>query len=68
MRSTTLRNHLRSNVIGYVAVFIALSGTAIASHPGGADTISAADIINNEVRTEDIRDANVTLPTFVRTR
>ena len=60
MRSTTLRNHLRSNVIGYVAVFIALSGTAIASHPGGADTISAADIINNEVRTEDIRDANVT--------
>jgi hypothetical protein len=60
MRSTTIRNHLRSNVIGYVALFVALSGTAMASHPGGADTISAADIINNEIRTEDIRDANVT--------
>ena len=60
MRSTKLRNHLRSNVIGYVALFVALSGTAVASHPGGADTISSADIINNEVRTEDIRDANLT--------
>ena len=60
MRSTTLRNHLRSNVIGYAALFVALSGTAIASHPGGADTISSADIINNEVKTQDIRDANVT--------
>ena len=60
MRSTTIRNHLRSNVIGYAALFVALSGTAMANHPGGADTISSADIINNEVKTQDIRDANVT--------
>ena len=60
IRSTTIRKHLRSNVIGYAALFVALSGTAMASHPGGADTISAGDIINNEIRTEDIRDANVT--------
>jgi hypothetical protein len=68
MRSTTIRNHLRSNVVGYVALFVALSGTAMASHPGGADTISAADIINNEIRTEDIKDANVTTADFLPTR
>jgi hypothetical protein len=32
--------------------------------PWGADTISAADIINNEIRTEDIKDANVTTADF----
>ena len=28
--SSRIRDHLRSNVVGYVAVFIALSGTAFA--------------------------------------
>jgi hypothetical protein len=50
-----IRGHIRSNLIGYVALFVALSGTAYA-----ANTISSADIIDNEVRNQDIRDGNVT--------
>ena len=42
--------HLRSNVVGYVGLFFALSGgVAWASHPGGQNTISTADIINGQV-------------------
>jgi hypothetical protein len=56
-----IRNHIRSNVVGYVAVFIALSGTAYAVDGPlpGQDTVGSADIIDNDVRTEDIRDGNV---------
>jgi hypothetical protein len=56
-----IRSHIRTNVVAYVALFFALGGGAAwATHPGGADTISSADIINNEVKTQDIRDANLT--------
>jgi len=42
--------HMRSNVVGYVALFVALgSGSAMA-----ANTISSADIINGEVKSVDI--------------
>ena len=51
-----LRNHLRSHIIGYVALFVALSGTAMATHPGGANTISSEDIITGEVHTADLAD------------
>jgi hypothetical protein len=61
--SHPISNHIRSNVVAYVALFFALSGgVAFATHPGGANTISSADIIDNAVRTEDLRDANVTTP------
>jgi formylglycine-generating enzyme required for sulfatase activity len=47
--------HVRSNAVGYVALFLALGGgTAWATHPGGADTISSADIIDNEVAEQDL--------------
>ncbi|HZA89212.1 MAG TPA: hypothetical protein VE401_03185 [Solirubrobacterales bacterium] len=53
-----IRDHIRSNVVGYVALFFALSlGTAYATHPGGANTISSGDIINGEVKNDDL-DAN----------
>jgi hypothetical protein len=53
--SKRARDHVRSNVVGYVAVFLALTmGTAFATHPGGVDTISSEDIINGQVRTSDI--------------
>lgn len=51
---------IRGNVLGLAAIFLALSGTAYATHPGGANTISSGDIIDNVVRSEDIRDGNVT--------
>jgi hypothetical protein len=55
------RAHLRNNVIGYVALFLALTmGTAYATHPGGANTISTDDIIDGEVRQADIQNGAVT--------
>ena len=47
--------HIRSNVVGYVALFFALTGgVAWATHPGGANTISSTDIINGEVKNADL--------------
>ena len=59
-----IRGHIRSNVIGYVALFVALSGTAYAVDGplGGQNQVGSEDIINSEVRTADLRDANVTRP------
>ena len=48
-----IRNHLRSHAIGYVAIFIALTGTAVA-----ANTVRSEDIVNGQVKTEDISNAN----------
>jgi hypothetical protein len=50
-----IRGHIRSNVVGYVALFFALTmGTAYASHTGGANTIDSVDIIDGEVKTADV--------------
>jgi hypothetical protein len=57
--NTAISGWMRSNVLGLVAIFIALSGTAYASHPGGANTISTDDIINGEVRSGDIGDFEI---------
>ena len=56
-----IRDHIRSNVVGYLALFIALSGTAYAVDGPlpGQDQVGSADIINNDVQSADIRDANV---------
>jgi len=53
--SKRIRNHIRGNVVGYVALFFAISGTALA-----ANTISSTDIINGEVKTPDLDSAAVT--------
>jgi uncharacterized protein YjbI with pentapeptide repeats len=52
--SKLMRDHLRSNVVGYVAVFIALSGVAYAA--GGGNTVGSKDIINGQVKSVDVRD------------
>jgi hypothetical protein len=49
--SNRVRDHIRSNVVGYIALFVALSGTAWA----GA-TIGSGDVIDNSLRSVDIRD------------
>ena len=51
MFSNRIRSYIRQNVLGLVAVFIALSGTAHATHPGGTNTISTDDIQNQAVTT-----------------
>jgi hypothetical protein len=51
-----LGSHVRQNVIGYIALFFALSGgVAWATHPGGANTISSGDIQDNQVFSADVR-------------
>ena len=53
--SARIRDHIRSNVIGYVALFFALStGSAVAL--SGSNTVFTDDIVDNHVRSEDVRD------------
>jgi hypothetical protein len=51
-----LRAHLRSNVVGYLALFVALSGTAVALP--ATNTVFGDDIVNGEVSTKDISDSD----------
>lgn len=44
--------HLRNNVVGYIAVFIALGGTASALQ--GSNTVFSDDITNREVKSADV--------------
>ena len=65
--SGKLRRHMRANVIGYAALFVALSGVAYAGTPNSVvsgdivnDQVKSADINNNNgVRSEDVRDDTV---------
>jgi len=58
--STRIREHLRSNVVGYIAIFLfAIGGTAYATHPGGANTINSADIIDGQVQEPEIQNQAV---------
>ena len=57
--SKTIRAHLRSNVVGYVAIFLfAMSATAIALP--GSNTVFTDDIVNGEVQSPDIGTNEVT--------
>jgi hypothetical protein len=48
-------NWIRSNILGLIAIFIALSGSAIA-----ANTVASTDIINGEVKAVDIGTGELT--------
>lgn len=47
---TRIRRHIRSNVIGYLALFVALGGTATAAHL----KVRSSDIVNRQVKAPDI--------------
>ncbi len=47
-----LGNHFRGNVVGYLGVFLALTGTAVALP--GTDSVDSGDIINGEVKAVDL--------------
>jgi hypothetical protein len=59
MSTASISGWIRANVLGFVAIFIALSGTAVASLPG-TDTVDSGDIINGEVRNADVHDNAIT--------
>ena len=49
-----IRDHIRSNIVGYLALFVALGGgTAFA-----ADTVFSEDIVDGQVFTNDISNSN----------
>ena len=47
-----LSGHIRGNVVGYIALFVALSGTAAALP--GKNSVDSGDIINGEVKKQDV--------------
>ena len=52
-----IRDHLRSNLVGYIALFcFATSGTAAALD--GSDTVFTDDIVNGQVKSPDISNSN----------
>ncbi len=52
--SAQVRQHIRSNVVGYVTLFLFLtSGTALALD--GSDTVFSDDIVNGQVRSSDVQ-------------
>jgi hypothetical protein len=53
-----LSRHIRSNIVGYVALFIALSGSAAALQ--GKNSVKAKDIAKGAVTTPKIRNGAVT--------
>ncbi|MEK6326083.1 MAG: hypothetical protein AABM66_00965 [Actinomycetota bacterium] len=53
--SRAIRQHLHSNIVGYIALFcFAMGGTAYATHPDGANTISTGDIQDGQVQNGDL--------------
>ena len=57
--SGRIRNHLRSNVVGYIALFFVLTGgTAYALD--GSNTVFSDDIVNGEVKAADLGTDSVT--------
>ena len=55
----TISGHFRDNVVGYIALFLVLTGgTAYALD--GANTVFTDDIVDGEVRNADIRSGSVT--------
>jgi hypothetical protein len=51
--ASRIRRHIRSNLIGFLALFLALStGSALALN--GSNTVFSDDIVNGEVKTPDL--------------
>jgi hypothetical protein len=60
--SSRVGEHLRSNIVGYIAIFLfAIGGTAYAVDGplAGQNTVGSADIINTEVHSADIGDGEI---------
>jgi hypothetical protein len=58
--SGRIARHLRANVVGYVAVFIALSGTAVALP--GKNKVDSNDLRRGAVKAKALKDGAVTNP------
>lgn len=52
--------HLRQNAIAYLALFVAMGGTAYA-----AASITGADVVNDSLTGKDVKEATLTGPTVL---
>jgi hypothetical protein len=57
--SSRLRNHIRGNVVGYLALFLVLTG-GTAQALNGSNTVFSDDIVNREVKSADLGTGAVT--------
>jgi len=57
-----IRTHLRANVVGYVAIFIALSGSAYAGVALERNQVKSRHIGPGQVKSSDLKDNAVTSP------
>jgi hypothetical protein len=68
--SRRIRQHIRNNVVGYVALFLVLTG-GTAQALNGSNTVFSDDIVNREVKSADLAPRAVTAnrlaPNSVRT-
>ena len=55
-RSSRIFKHFKSSIVGYLALFMVLSGSAYAA----VGTVTSLDIIDGEVRSVDVADNNLT--------
>ena len=51
--SSRIRNHIRNNVVGYIALFLVISG-GTAQALNGSNTVFSDDIVNKQVKTPDL--------------
>jgi hypothetical protein len=51
--SSRIRNHIRGNVVGYIALFLVLTG-GTAQALNGSNTVFSDDIVNHEVKSADL--------------
>jgi hypothetical protein len=52
--STKVAKHLRTNVFGLIAIFIALSGSAIAANKAAKNSVTSKSIKNAQVKAKDL--------------
>jgi hypothetical protein len=57
-----MRNHIRSNVVGYVALFFAIAGVAYAADVAPKDSVVSKSIKDGQVKTQDLADGAVVGP------
>ncbi len=62
MSSRSVREHLRSNVIGYLCLFWLLAGSAVAAQSLPKNSVTSKAIRNGQVRTADIGPGAITSP------
>jgi hypothetical protein len=51
--SSRIRNHIRGNVVGYIALFLVVTG-GTAQALNGSNTVFSDDIVNREVKNPDL--------------